>query len=280
MSRQFLISQRHATRRCDVVVVGAGGTGSQFADQFCSMATALIELGHPGFRLVLVDPDYVSESNIGRQRFTRADIGHPKAEVLAHRLNLFYGSDQLEIMSVVGAIEELRIQSANVVVGCVDSTASRLSIAFALMGGENGERAAAMPDTLWLDCGNDDQRGQVILGSHPLYDGEDRLPNVLDLHPEMLAGHLEQDDATPSCSVADALARQDWPINRQAALAATDLLWSLFRYGKIAHHAMHFESNPARMTPMPIDPVQWSVFGYDADVYSAEAFFATFELPF
>jgi PRTRC genetic system ThiF family protein len=233
------------------------------------MTSTLIELGHPGFRVVLVDPDQVSESNIGRQRFTRADIGQYKADVMAHRLNLFYGSDSLEVMSVVGYVEQMSLYQAQVVIGCVDSTKARLAIAYAMSGGENAHYHSAN-NALWLDCGNDADRGQVVLGSSPMDDSPERLPNVLDLYPEMLAGHLPQDDETPSCSVADALARQDWPVNRQAAIAATDLLWALFRYGKIEHHAVHFQCNPMKVTPMPIDPDQWAFFGYDAESYAPE----------
>jgi len=41
--------------------------------------------------IALIDPDTVSETNCGRQPFCRTEIGFPKAIVLAHRINLFWG---------------------------------------------------------------------------------------------------------------------------------------------------------------------------------------------
>ena len=41
--------------------------------------------------MTLIDPDTVSETNCVRQPFCRTEIGFPKAIVLAHRINLFWG---------------------------------------------------------------------------------------------------------------------------------------------------------------------------------------------
>lgn len=44
---------------------------------------SLLRLGHPGGLSVdVVDPDVVSEANIGRQPFSPYDVGRPKVEVL------------------------------------------------------------------------------------------------------------------------------------------------------------------------------------------------------
>ena len=53
--------------------------------------------GHAGIRLswrpqvTSIDPDTVSETNCVRQPFCLTEIGFPKAIVLAHPINLFWG---------------------------------------------------------------------------------------------------------------------------------------------------------------------------------------------
>lgn len=55
-------------------IVGAGGLGGPLA----------LALGSAGVELTIVDPDVVDESNLHRQvQFTVADVGKPKATVLA-----------------------------------------------------------------------------------------------------------------------------------------------------------------------------------------------------
>jgi molybdopterin/thiamine biosynthesis adenylyltransferase len=57
-----------------VTVVGAGGLGGPLA----------LSLGAAGFELTIIDPDIVDESNLHRQiQFTTADVGKPKATLLA-----------------------------------------------------------------------------------------------------------------------------------------------------------------------------------------------------
>lgn len=62
--------------RSSVVQVGVGG-GAQ-------LATNLARSGVGQF--TLIDPDVVSEANLARQQFRRADIGRPKVEVVAEAI--------------------------------------------------------------------------------------------------------------------------------------------------------------------------------------------------
>lgn len=61
---------------CRVVIVGTGGA-AQFAESV--VRTGMGEV-------VLIDPDVVTESNLGTQQVYRKDLGRPKVEVLAERL--------------------------------------------------------------------------------------------------------------------------------------------------------------------------------------------------
>lgn len=65
-TENYLLSPHHPV---SVIVIGAGGTGSQVITSLARMDRALQALGHPGLYVTVYDPDAVSESNIGRQLF-------------------------------------------------------------------------------------------------------------------------------------------------------------------------------------------------------------------
>src|SRR5689334_3768583 len=72
--RRLLQGLREASRMTRATVVGAGGLGGPLA----------LALGAAGIELTIVDPDIVEASNLHRQiQFTTADVGKPKATLLA-----------------------------------------------------------------------------------------------------------------------------------------------------------------------------------------------------
>src|SRR5664280_1480422 len=75
-----------------ILVVGCGGNGSAIVSGLSYLHQAMLAFGHPGgLQVTLIDPDTVSETNCVRQPFCRTEVGFPKAIVLAHRINLFWG---------------------------------------------------------------------------------------------------------------------------------------------------------------------------------------------
>jgi len=248
----FAAPEKLLTRVVRIDLVGTGGTGSALADQLASLEVTLRQLGHPGFQVSLYDPDRVSPSNLGRQRFTRADVGLPKATVLAHRLNLFYG---LTWKPLVAAYDTRGGMPPDLLLTCVDTAEARVAIA--------ARFTQRYESLLWLDLGNGSTIGQAVLGTLGGDGRRDpaglRLPNVLDLFPELAT---MQENDTPSCSTAEALRRQALPVNRVAATIALDLLYSLFRFGRLEHHGAQFSVDPLRVTPIPIDPKAWELYGY------------------
>jgi PRTRC genetic system ThiF family protein len=250
--RTFPIPPRWIDHPIRILLVGAGGTGSQIADQLASLDATLRRLGHPGFEVIVADGDRISASNVGRQRFTAADIGLPKANVLVHRINLFYGLDWRASVRYVSPRERI---AADLLITAVDKAAFRAQLA--------AHYRCRTTDTLWADTGNGDVEGQVILGHLGKPPGAgDRLPNILDLHAEIAHDTDARDADGPSCSIEEAVARQAWPINRLVAQALTDLLWTLIRHGSIAHHGYRVSACPAQIVPLPIDPLQWAMLGY------------------
>ncbi|WP_028492656.1 PRTRC system ThiF family protein [Thioalkalivibrio sp. ALE19] len=247
-----------------VTLVGAGGTGSEVLDGLVRMHHGLVGLGHPGLNVRVYDGDTVSASNIGRQRFGPRDVGQNKAVTLVSRYNLFFGLDW-EGVPMMADPETLRGDRCGpwvmpLLVTCVDRASFRVALADHWTG-----RGSPMgpPPLLWLDMGNGQHRGQVVLGHLARDDHrrpEFKLPHIVDLYPEM---RDQPDDDAPSCSMAEALASQDLWVNKYASMGLS-LIWSLIREGEIDHHGMFFDSRQGSMQPLHIDPATWSMFGYTA----------------
>ncbi|MHB8629799.1 MAG: ThiF family adenylyltransferase, partial [Aggregatilineales bacterium] len=103
-----------------VVLVGTGGTGSQVARSLCRIVYDLRRRGHHTPTLKFVDPDLVDAKNVGRQMFTEADVGKPKAAVLAARFNLAMGLSITAYTEPFDA-EKHTAHYGTLVVGCVDN---------------------------------------------------------------------------------------------------------------------------------------------------------------
>lgn len=238
-----------------IVIVGAGGTGSQMADQLASLQKTLMALNHPGFTVKLFDGDEVSHSNVGRQRFTHSDIGLNKAIILCHRINAFYS---LDWQAVNRSATVTDLDQADLIITCVDKAIFRADVGKKKLKGDQVQ--------IWLDMGNSESVGQSICGHRgEAPNGQLRVPNVFDLYPE-LANMKAEDKQTPSCSAEEAIQRQAWPINRIVAMAGADLLWTLFRKGRLNHHGAQISLDPMTVTPMPIDPAAWAFYGYSNPV--------------
>ena len=70
----FALPSQYQYEPVPVTVVGAGGTGGEVMDGLARLHFALKALGHEyGLDVTLIDDDVVSESNIGRQRFSPVD---------------------------------------------------------------------------------------------------------------------------------------------------------------------------------------------------------------
>jgi PRTRC genetic system ThiF family protein len=267
MSYKLMCPQHWQTAAPQIVLVGAGGTGSEVFDGLLRLHQALVALGHPtGLQVTVCDPDEVSPTNIARQRFHPGDEGVYKAELLVHRANAFAGT-QWRAIPEAFAPKDCGEWDFDLLLTCVDSAQTRAQIA------ETARQVAAMTlewsdtSTLWLDTGNDASRAQVVLGDLLPFDSMESderpyIPHVVDLHPELVE---RSDDHTPSCSTAEALAEQDLFINRVTADTAIEMLWRLMRDGELSYHAAWIQLAPMRITSMPIDENQWALFGYTAE---------------
>lgn len=241
------LPSKFLSEEIDVLVIGAGGSGSHMVSDLAVLHQSLLDLGHPcGLNVTVIDDDVVSSANVGRARFYESDCGLNKAVVLTNRINMCFGFSFEALTSRY--TEWIR---ADIIIGCVDTRESRRVI----------WSANSHTSSYWLDLGNSTDDGQVILGQFKGY-GKSRLPCVVDLFPEMLDSTLDPADSGPSCSRADALSKQSAFVNKTAALHGINMLFNLFKDGYIDYHAAFFSNKTGRSNTLSCDPETWSRFGY------------------
>tara|TARA_R110001583_G_scaffold180558_5_gene337653 strand:- start:562 stop:1371 length:810 start_codon:yes stop_codon:yes gene_type:complete len=245
--------------RVRVCLVGAGGTGSEMLDGLIKIHYALIHLGHQGLHVTVYDNDTVSATNVARQRFYPGDEGQSKSMLLVQRINLFYGLDWDARHALFFPEDSNSYSQYNLLVTCVDLAAVRGAI------GQYSKQSYLSP-MLWLDTGNGKSDGQYVLGDLGRRAmGAIRLPNVTDLYPELLdaavTDALDNDDE-PSCSVPEALSKQDLFVNKTIATAACQLIYGLLRYGKISYHGGFVNLSEGMCSPLKVNEKVWASMGY------------------
>ena len=248
------------TSTVNVLVVGAGGTGSRVIEALLNLHRALIAKGHPGgLSVTVVDPDTVSQSNIGRQAFYPSDVGSFKSITLVNRVNMalngtrrWYAST--EFLQPGSALT----RNTHIVIGAVDSRLARYAIKESIV-------AMRRDLTYWLDFGNKTSQGQAILGqicgSKKDMDSPGRLPHAGELFPDLVNPNVVDDDDGPSCSLAEALERQSLYINQAVTIQGMNILWNLFTKGVIANHGAFIDLDRNTVLPLRVDPAHWARFG-------------------
>lgn len=255
-----MIESQLLTRPIKVVLVGAGGTGSHMLRMLANIHIALTELDHPGgLDVTVYDPDTVSETNVGRQNFFPADVGQPKAHILVNRCNMQLNTTWQASTDYVTNNTQFH-GGVDIVIGAVDNRKARKAILNSI------QNVYSHRPTYWLDLGNREHDGQVILGQ-VLYKGTkslpNRLPHVAELFPDIVDESLDDKDETPSCSMREALEKQSLFINTTMATHAASMLFNLIRYGQISHHGQFVNIKSGRVTPLAVDSEAWKRFGYD-----------------
>ena len=245
-THNYLLAPPH---ELTVSLIGCGGTGSQVLTALGRMNYALRQLGHPGLLVTAYDSDIVTEANCGRQLFSEQDIGHNKAETLVTRLNMFFGTRWDCIQEEYTA----NSPTANITISCVDTVKARRQIAHGLRQQSMYDRDKVL---YWLDFGNTADSGQVVIGTagrkHPQPKGKRgcvaMLPSVNDLFD---LSTLSDKHSGPSCSLAQALTRQDLFINSTLANLGMDLMWKLFK-GVTDIHGAYLNLKTMNVNPIKI----------------------------
>ena len=244
-----------------VNLIGAGGTGSKVLTALMEMNHSLIELGHSGLQIRLWDDDIVTNANLGRQRFAESEIGLYKSVALINRANRFSGTNwKAETIKFekenLGRLPEYA--QATIYITCVDNVKARFGVAEILKELSKRRHHRDEPK-YWLDFGNSQHTGQVLLSTigaikqpnSEKYETVASLPFVTDEFGDLLK-QSEQQDNTPSCSLAEALEKQDLFINSSLTQMGCSLLWSLFRNGMTPyrgffHNLKEFTTHPIKV---------------------------------
>lgn len=234
--------------RVALFLVGCGGTGSWLAPTVTRVARLLVEKHTLEVKIFFVDPDDVAHKNVYRQNFCDAEVGLPKAESLAFRYGLAWGVPITAICQLFDKkfVTQLPRHTFSLLIGCVDNPAARCTLATAT---QNAHRNYERSQTWWLDCGNEQSNGQVLLGcaeavtpeafALPRFCTELPLPSLQ--HPELLetemGGGHEKVEAI-SCADMALHDSQGLAINQRIAAEAGDVLVRML----LTHNLTRFAS--------------------------------------
>ena len=229
------------TNPVTVNLIGAGGTGSQVLTALARMNHALTELNHSGLFVRLWDDDVITEANLGRQLFAESELELYKSVALINRVNRFFGTNwkaETQKFEKHGLGKLKSNMKSEIYISCVDSVKSRFDIAEILNELKIDKGYYRNQCKYWIDFGNSQFTGQVLLSTignikqpnSEKYETVENLPFITEEFGELLK-ISEAEDNTPSCSLAEALEKQDLFINSSLAQMGSSLLWSLFRNG-------------------------------------------------
>ena len=251
----------NSTNPISVNLIGAGGTGSKVLTALMEINESLIALGHAGLQVRLWDDDIITTANLGRQRFFECETGLYKSVALINRINRCIGTNwkaetrKFEKNNLGNIPEKAR---ATITITCVDNVQARFDVA-EILKAVSYRRHYQNDPKYWLDFGNSQHTGQVILSTigeilqpkSEKYKTVGNLPFVTDEFGELLK-QSEKGDNTPSCSLAEALEHQELFINSSLTQMGCSLLWSLFRNGMTEYRGFFLNLKDFRTQPIKI----------------------------
>jgi hypothetical protein len=256
-----------------LTVVGCGGTGGFVIKNACRLVWGLRERRRaaedapllfgedlPGGvpEILLCDGDTVERKNLVRQDFVAADVGRPKALVLAERASAAYGLEVRAYPRYVKEATDLKqlAPEGGIVVGCVDNADTRRTL---------HEKLSSYDDVVYVDAGNagielpedpaalsrtelrkireSGWSGQVVCGVRK--GGETLLPFPADVMPDLIESAGGPEDLVPDevpCGQVVVSAPQRHATNLWAAALIYDYLQDLLSDGTVLHASSFFDA--------------------------------------
>lgn len=229
-----------------VALVGVGGSGSYMAQELIRLDTALRAISpDSGLNVKVFDSGVVTEANIARQAFFPTQHGMNKADATVWTANNLYGKDW-----VAAPIDFTHVDdSIDLIITAVDRPSVRYNL--------SKQESRFHRNKLWLDMGNSESQGQVVIGQ---FGKHKVLPHICDLYDYSVLS--DKDALIKSCSANESLTRQELGVNQFAARISAQLLWNLFRHGSIQSQGAYFDTKTLHVDPIMIDPSVWAIYGY------------------
>lgn len=109
-----------------------------------------------------------------------------------------------------------------------------------------------------MDFGNAQFTGQVLVGTirdkiaQPSSKEFIAMPKMNVITEEVSYSTLRDTDSGPSCSLAEALHKQDLFVNSTLAQAGCEILWKMVREGRTLYRGAYLNMETFRLTPIPV----------------------------
>lgn len=246
-----------------ITLVGAGGTGSALAIDLARLIYHVREQGQEIY-MQIVDPDVVEPKNVGRQQFSPFDIGQNKAASIAERLNLWLGLDVMAVAEPFTEDTQLFMDSAystygraprRILVGAVDNHQARAAMR------EHIAKNKSRGDWWWVDAGNGEYTGQVLVGNvvkgkvtmNSAFGLADGLPAPSVQMPDLLQPE-ETAVAEPQldCALAAIRDEQSLNVNRLMAVYAAQYVYDIVVRHELKTMAAFVSLSPPSANSRPV----------------------------
>lgn len=220
-------------------------------------------MNQPGLLVRLFDADTVAAPNIGRQGFIPSELGMNKALALISRYNRSLGSNWKAFDYHYNRDNLYRLEAylaADFTIGCVDDTETRFEIVELLKAHKPKRLLQQGANYYYMDLGNTKDTGQFVLSTvikipqrkNAKYSVEGELPFITDIYGELLRESAKDEQQGPSCSVQEALSKQDLFVNPILTNHAGDYLWKLLREGETYYWGGAINLRTGTVNPLPI----------------------------
>lgn len=148
--------------------------------------------------------------------------------------------------------------TANIIITCTDNIRSRLTLWKFLKKVRKENFSDHSAPIYWMDFGNSQTKGQVIIGTvrekvlQPSSQEYIPMPKMNVITEEVDYAKIKEKESGPSCSLAEALEKQDLFINSTLAHIGCDLLWKMFKEGKTLYRGVYVNLDTLKMTAIPV----------------------------
>lgn len=222
-----MYNEKHTNNH--IIIIGAGGTGSWFAQFLSKIKENNV--------VTIIDGDIVEPKNLKRQNFLTSHIDQNKAQAVGSLYDFNIGEEYLksadELLEVASMVPDAR----QIIVGAVDNNASR-KIIHDFMQMYDG-------DAVWVDGGNSERSGQVIF--YPTIKGKslDTFKAPSEIYPEVF-NNVEGDERRPdqiSCAEHSESAPQNVAANIMSATVLFSVVNKLLANEAIFTNEITFDSN-------------------------------------